>query len=56
MSPLPQCDEARLEAKVLTPLAAVRAGKGRPARAAAANGLAEYGSSVCAGLFAVREG
>lgn len=54
--PLPKADQARLEAEVLAPLAQVRAGEGRPARAAAANGLAEYGSSVCAGLFAVREG
>ncbi|MCU1693323.1 MAG: hypothetical protein JWM64_2414 [Frankiales bacterium] len=54
--PLPVADAARLKAKVLAPLAQVRAGKGRPALAAAANGLAEYGSSVCAGLFAVREG
>ncbi len=53
---LPAADAARLRSKVLTPLADVRAGKGRPALAAAANGLAEYGSSVCAGLFAVREG
>lgn len=54
--PLPAADAARLRATVLTPLADVRAGKGRPALAEAANGLAEYGSSVCAGLFAVREG
>ncbi len=54
--PLPAADAARLKAKVLLPLADVRAGKGRPALAAAANGLAEYGSSVCASLFAVREG
>ncbi len=53
---LPTGDAARLRAKVLAPLTQVRAGKGRPALAAAANGLAEYGSSVCAGLFAVREG
>ena len=54
--PLPTADAARIRTKVLAPLALVRAGKGRPADAAAANGLAEYGSSVCAGLFAVREG
>lgn len=54
--PLPPPDAARLRTEVLTPLADVRAGKGRPANAKAANGLAEYGSSVCAGLFAVREG
>lgn len=54
--PLPRVDAARIKTEVHAPLAKVRAGGGRAANAAAANGLAELGSSVCAGLFAVREG